>query len=251
MIISHTHKFIFVHCRKVAGSSVKLKLAPLLGAEDLIIGSADEIQQAGVPLTRAMNLALKQPVARLYYWAGRALGVSSARATNIALKRAFIKDLGDNPPHPTALRIAAFVGHNWNTYTKFCFTRNPYERVVSDYLWRRRTTGRTFSFAQYLEALKNGDDTQGLIQAQATSNWEMMTIDDQMQMDFVGRYERLQNDFQQITERLGLGRQTLDVASKNFGKKSDYGTLYGPKERKIVDALFEKEIDHFSYEFPF
>jgi hypothetical protein len=37
MIISHAHKFIFLHARKCAGSSVTAYLNPLLGPDDIQI----------------------------------------------------------------------------------------------------------------------------------------------------------------------------------------------------------------------
>ncbi len=230
---------------------MKLKLAPILGDDDLIIGSIDEITQAGLPLTKAMNQALKQPIARLYYMAGRVKGASDGRAKNAAIKRVFKAALGENPPHPTAKSLADFAGPYWGEYTKFSFTRNPFDRAVSDYFWRKRATGKDFSFAQFLDVLEHGKDPQGIAHTQAVQNWDMMTIDGVMQMDFVGRYEQLQDDFGAITDQLGLGRLCLDVASKKFDKITDYGELYGPDERKAVYALFEREIDHFKYAFPF
>lgn len=36
MIISHRHKFIFLHSLKTAGSSITLALAPFLGEDDFM-----------------------------------------------------------------------------------------------------------------------------------------------------------------------------------------------------------------------
>ena len=48
MIISHQHKFIFVHCRKTAGSSVVSSLSRYLGPQDL--------QFSGITDGRKLNL---------------------------------------------------------------------------------------------------------------------------------------------------------------------------------------------------
>jgi hypothetical protein len=42
MIVSHTHKFIFVHINKCAGTSVTKALLPYLGENDLVLGFTNE-----------------------------------------------------------------------------------------------------------------------------------------------------------------------------------------------------------------
>lgn len=41
------------------------------------------------------------------------------------------------PPHPTAKEIKRSFPEEWDKYYKFCAVRNPYEKVVSDYIWRK------------------------------------------------------------------------------------------------------------------
>lgn len=48
MIISHKHKFIFIHCRKVAGSSISAFLSNKLGRFDLQIGAWGDSFDLGV-----------------------------------------------------------------------------------------------------------------------------------------------------------------------------------------------------------
>ena len=42
MIISHKYRFIFIHIRKCAGTSITRAMAPLLGEQDLVIGCTTE-----------------------------------------------------------------------------------------------------------------------------------------------------------------------------------------------------------------
>jgi hypothetical protein len=42
MIISHKYRFIFIHIRKCAGTSVTRALVSLLGKEDIVIGCTAE-----------------------------------------------------------------------------------------------------------------------------------------------------------------------------------------------------------------
>lgn len=251
MIISHEHKFIFIHCRKVAGSSMKVALAPHLGDSDLIIGSLNEIKASGTTLPLAMRQSLSRPSSLVMTAAACILGKSWGEAQNIAVKRRFVKALGSNPPHPPASYAAQYLGPIWSEYVKFCFVRNPYERVVSDYFWRKRLTAGKFDFARYLEALKDRNGKKGIIHPYGVSNWEMMTIDGNIVVDIIGQYENLSNDFQRITKQLGLPNIKLNNTEKKGNRKEAYGEVYGPKEKALVYELFKREIDYFGYEFPY
>lgn len=51
MILSHAHRFIFLHNRKTAGSSISVALARYLGPEDLQLSAIVETLREGIPLT--------------------------------------------------------------------------------------------------------------------------------------------------------------------------------------------------------
>ena len=48
MIISYKHKFIFIHCRRVAGTSIETLLSRFLGHNDILIGNWPSCYQSGV-----------------------------------------------------------------------------------------------------------------------------------------------------------------------------------------------------------
>ncbi len=251
MIVSHSHKFIFIHARKVAGSSMKVAIAPHLSGDDIVIGSLNEIMAAGIAPPPAIKQILSQPKSLGIAIGARLSGKKWPEARNIAVKRHFSRALGVNPPHPTAERAASFVGDVWASYTKFCFVRNPWTRVVSDYYWRQRSISRKFSFEAYLEALAGNRRDPHLAHPGNVSNWDMMAIDGKLGMDHVGRFENIDEDFRVITKKLGLPPLALKTAEKAAGKKPDYEALYTPNCRKMVEKMFAQELETFTYEWPF
>lgn len=251
MIISHSHKFIFMHVRKVAGSSMKVAIAPHLVGDDIVVGSLDEIIAAGGSPTPAMRKMLSRPTIAAAAIGARMLGKTWPEAQNIAFKRNFSRALGPDPPHPTAEDAAKFAGDAWRQYTKFCFVRNPWTRVVSDYYWHQRSSGRQFEFEAYLEALASSRRRSPLIHAGNTSTWDMMAIGGQVAMDFVGRFENIAEDFRSITEKVGLPSLTLKTAEKAAKIVPDYEALYTTKCREIVKELFANELEAFDYKWPF
>lgn len=251
MILSHRYRFVFIHCRKVAGSSMKLAISPHLGDDDLVVGSLDEMLDAGIRPTAAMERILSRPGLRATVAAARLAGYRTNRAKSIVYKRGFRATLGQNPPHPPASRMMEWVGERrWNEYTKFCFVRNPYRQVVSDYLWKSRNTRATFSFTEYLGALAAPEAHPKIAPAGWVSNWDMMSIDGKLAVDFVGRFENMEEDFVAITSRLGLGRLELVGQSAKKSASYDYRSFYTEGDVERVTELFRKEIQEFGYSYP-
>jgi hypothetical protein len=69
-------------------------------------------------------------------------------------------------------------------------------------------------------------------------------------LDFVGRYESLEADFDTILEALGLrGKVVLPRENVSKGRKGVYRDYYTPASRDLVAAWYAPEIAHFGYEF--
>ena len=260
MIISHRHRFIFLHCRKAAGSSIAGCLSPALGADDLHLGTWPEALQQGVFPNRRAWKDLAHPVAAssfLVRLLRRPTGVFDASvrvaALNGAQRLKYRRVLGHSPEHAYAERVRAFVDADvWNSYFKFCFVRNPYERAVSDYRWRRRKSGnRTMTFLEFLEALDRSDFRSRVI-PRHFDNWPIYTIDDRIEVDFVGRFENLERDMTEVLRVLGIDGALLPHEKKSeqsADRRPGYREMYGRKERRLVEKLFRKELDCFDYEF--
>ena len=261
MIISHKHKFIFLHCRKVAGSSITVYLNAYLGQNDLQVGSwGDTIRKGGRYNRRVFRDIIS--FRGLKYMLGYLSNILSngSRLTHADLVNAVMKDLyrgvtGDQPEHPTAAEIKNFAPYSWNNYFKFCFIRNPYERALSDYRWRISNIPHPgISFGEFLERLADSDrpDPEKVV-PKTVSNWPIYTIDDQIAVDFVGRYENLMTDFERICHEVGIPfvPERIPFAKKDGGKRVsiNYKEFYGEREKQIVEQLFSNEIKTFGYSF--
>lgn len=246
MIVSHRHRFIFIHCRKVAGSSMKVTLAPYLGPSDILMGrevlSHARFLEPWV-LREFMTAEGVHQIVR-----SMLRGKSWRDALNKTIKKRHKRahDLRSSA-HPPAVDVREAFPDEWSEYFKFCFVRNPYERAVSDYLYLTRKFSNPPPFSDYLRELsRTGRDFHGRTKH---DNWPMYTIDGEVAMDFVGRYENLHDDFRIAMQRIGLP----DVAMTGSEKRRDYTRpwrdYYQPGDRERVEALYGSEIEMFGYEF--
>lgn len=244
-----------MHCRKAAGSSIAASLAPYLGPDDIHLGTWPEAVGQGVPPNRRALLDLLHPAAGASY-AARLLRRPSrladrawrVAALNGAQRLKYRSRLGHSPEHAYAARVRATFPEAWRDYFKFCFVRNPFDRAVSDYLWRTRKTGNTtLTFTEFLDQIDHGDFTSRTI-PRHFDNWPIYTVNDRIAVDFVGRFERLDEDLDRVFARLGLDRRPLGRA-KSMRRQGSYRDWYGDGERGLVERLFANEIRQFEYSF--
>jgi hypothetical protein len=230
MIISHTHKFIFLKTKKTAGTSIELALSRLCGPDDIItpLTANDEALRAGG--RAAQNW-------RLHGW------WNSPRPL---WKRRFRKftaaDYGFYN-HMLAKEARALLNDEraWRSYFKFAFERNPWDRQVSFYHHRYRRKAIPPPFPDFI----HGDRRARL------NNYEIYSINGDVAVDFVGRFETLEEDFEHALKQVGLAWEgVLPRAKTTFRRNpTPYRDYYDADTRDIVGRWYEREIKLLDYSF--
>lgn len=146
-----------------------------------------------------------------------------------------------------------------NTYI-FNFVRNPYDRITSEYRWRvvrhKRFPQKGFlinnneTFAEFVKNnLENHEPSYGLKEHYQLQKY-YVEVDD-IKVDFVGRFENLQEDFNKLCEI--IGRPIIDLQWKNRTTKiKDYYKHYYEDDSEVYDIVtkyYKEDLEFFNYTF--
>ena len=126
MIISHKYKFIFLKTSKTAGTSIEIALSEFCDEDDIItpISPKDERIRSDLGFCGPQNFISSFKEYEFLDWINFFFKYKNKR------KRQYYN-------HITASRAKRLLGEKrWKEYYKFCFVRNPWDRVVSQYYWR-------------------------------------------------------------------------------------------------------------------
>lgn len=168
----------------------------------------------------------------------------------------------DADKHRLARELRVTYGDScWNSYFKFAFVRNPWDRLVS--WWRMieqsAASGRPLygfwgfilsrasSFEEFLmncdEEYHDKDGAKWIFRNQL----DYVSDANGIIVDFVGRCERLQQDFAVVSSRLGL--PAMQIPHVNRSEHRHYSEYYSEATRALVAARFARDIEAFGYTF--
>ena len=211
MLISHTHRFAFIHVPKTGGCSVKLALEQF--ADDVLAYRPNRwLDRCGIHV----NYFAPWPSKRF------------------------------RTHTPAALLQRELPADVYADLFTFAFVRNPWDLLVSSYHFLRRDrshrrgrlAARLGSFARYVDyELHRGKLLQSRM---LTSRHGRLLV------DFVGRFENLEADFAIVCRHLRVAARLPHV---NAVSHSDYRAHYTPRLAATVADGFGEDIERFGYAF--
>jgi len=151
----------------------------------------------------------------------------------------------------------------WNSYYKFTIVRNPFDRLHSLW-WNSRYMGKHHEFElpefaeYYLEQSLMGR-IRGLLAGRRRMHerfWPqyefVVSANGKMEMDYVIRFENINEDFAVVADRLGLpSLEAPKILHKNRNPKSrrSYVEDYNDRARDFVSEVYRDDIREFGYTF--
>jgi len=156
--------------------------------------------------------------------------------------------------HLTSQEVIDIVGQEkWQKAFKFAFVRNPWDKVVSQYKYRIKTNQNRMKENEIdfnnwvIKAYKEKDlryfDLPKLFAPQA--EW-LKNNEGKIDMDFIGRFENLHNDFEKVSKELKLQKELPHLNKTNHKPYQDY---YNKDSINIIENHYKEDIEMFGYKF--
>ncbi len=127
----------------------------------------------------------------------------------------------------------------------FTFVRNPYDRFVSEFFYDTKI--KEFDKVRFKDWYKGFykiiDSDHKLNQC------DFLMINDEINVDFIGKYETLVDDFNLLLFKLGLPPTRLPHDKVNSQRSSvDYLSYLDSDDIKFINTLFNDDFKNFNYE---
>jgi hypothetical protein len=214
MLLSHRYRFLFVHIAKTGGTSVRAALSRRVW-----------IDPWRIPLFLC---------SRLSHLSGHRLGCKFPRhAKAIAAKEMLPRDFYDS-------------------LFKFCFVRNPWDLQVSSFHHLKRERPHLVGDRSFAEFLRYKLDPERPYQYHLDISMErqsdyVIDLEGNIIVDFIGRYERLEQDYAHVLERIGLSYRPLPRL-RMAGDRGDYRRYYTDDTVELVMRHYGMDIERFGYQ---
>lgn len=220
MLISHSHKFIFIKTKKTGGSTIENVIVNNFFDPDIDVCTGSMID--GTPRS---NIGPKKP----------------------------------NEPdgHKPWYMVKDYVTpQQWTNYHKFTIERNPWDKVVSEFFWRT-AAGKDPAITPHDNDVDNFEhyiyNILGIYYP-APIDWPLYASGDQLVVDEVIEYKGLADQF------VSMCNNKLDIPAtkemvtgtrmKSGYRKKHYTEMY--KDQRLIDkvaSVYSNEIKFFNYMF--
>ncbi len=193
---------------------------------------------------------------------------TAGRSFTKALKQFGQEEIpGQTHRHHTALEIRDLVGREiWEESLSFAVIRDPWERLLSQYLYHRQTV-REFRARHGQKPTKVARRTQRRMRRfrdfdafikwcairEAVDEWtrHKLTQSDflfdesgTLLVDHILRFETLNEDMRSLERKLGL---EIDLPHINYQPHRHYSEYYTDETREMVADICRHEIEEFGY----
>lgn len=156
---------------------------------------------------------------------------------------------GHSAGHLQAPELIDIIGQEtFDSYFSFAIVRNPWDWHVS--LYKHILRDRRHHQHKVVKSFNNFDEYiewRCLVQNEACQKDFIYSQDNNLLVDFLGRFENLETDFAKICDRIGISTALprLNVASN----KKPYQEFYNEKTKELVRDAFKEDIELFGYGF--
>ncbi|SNS77878.1 sulfotransferase family 2 domain-containing protein [Tropicimonas sediminicola] len=209
---------------------------------------------------RTREISPDYPVTLAPMIARRAVFVHIPKCAGLSVADALFGCRGGGHLPITAYRLA-LTGREFREFFKFTFVRNPWDRVHSAYRFLKagglvpedaaraeRIIVPFPDFDAFLRGFIAGGDIWSAVHFRPQHAFVCLTGRSAPAVDFVGRYERLEDDYRHVCDRIGVEAR-LARLNPTGGSEGDYRRAYSDATAEIVARAYARDVELFGYSF--
>jgi hypothetical protein len=156
--------------------------------------------------------------------------------------------------------MLCFKKSDFDSFFKFAFVRNPWDRLLSaylylknggrnkdDYTWAKRHLAPFSDFGAFVHGWVNDENIR--LGLHFRPQHEFVSANDlTLNVDFIGYFENIHQDYNHIRWRIGGGNKLVE-SNRTERDIRDYKRYYTNKMVDIVAKTYRKDIKLFGYNF--
>jgi hypothetical protein len=181
------------------------------------------------------------------------------KCAGISLGRAMFGDYTGNHMNIATYQLI-FSKSEFESYFKFAFVRNSWDRLVSAYHFlkgggfakrdREWASANLYKFEDFEDFVKRWITPENVLTWEHFKPQHRYVCDPngKLQVDYVGRFENINNDFDYICSQLGI-KANLPHDNRTSEKRKQYHSYYSDETREIVAGVYKKDIEMFGFRF--
>ena len=216
MLLSRKYNFLFVHIAKTGGTSVRASLNALRWRDPSYLPQFICSKLSGLT--------------------GHRIGSKFPRHSKIIAAKEMLPE------------------EFFNGLFKFAFVRNPWDLQVSSFHHIRRERPQLMAHIKdFPEFIRWKLDPEREYQYHIDTSIELQSdylidLHGKLLVDYIGKYERLQEDFDEACRRIGIPPRALPHKRKATDR-GGYRQYYSADLAEMVADYFRKDIETFGYHF--
>lgn len=165
------------------------------------------------------------------------------------------KALGLPLIHKTAREYRDDIGaERWRLRFSFAIVRNPWDRAVSQFHYRKsidktNLESASVEFPEWVRSVFSERSSPYLDEAEMFLTQADWVCDESgiIIVDYVGKFERLQDEWEEICRRLNRPHSVLPHVKRS--PRVDYRDYYDSTSKRIISEFFARDIELFGYRF--
>jgi len=263
-IISHSHKFIYIKTRKTASTSIQVLLGRNCGKND-ILTPINPVTSNEIVL---YNKLAKKHKGFISHMSAKQI---KKKVGNKIWNQYFKFTFERNPWDKLVSQYHKKSKQNFENYLKILRKKNSV-RIINYKLYeirskfaallssiRKSRLRRIYiliskfyhifkikpnlSFEQWIQSLEQNPYI-------LPYNHPLYTIKNKVAVDFIGKFENLEEDLKYILSKLNLPMTKLTKEKSTYRTiRNDYRNYYNNETKRLIEQNFKKEIELFGYDF--